>query len=191
MHSACINPAIVKIEKSASRNREVNRFIVPTSGAKHVHIVSRNSWRILVHFADEPEQRFMLLIETRSLQIAQHAPNQFPITGPFLGEQFRRDRGVALQSKRTLVAVRRKSRDQFAQAGADRRRTAQYFLREPRQMVRCVWKIGEHVPNLRILLARLLLSLDEVQVRGRLAAAFHIGKEHGLHARAALDVVGH
>jgi hypothetical protein len=61
----------------------------------------------------------VLFVERRSFEIAQHAPNQLLIS-----QQFRRNCGVGLQSKRTIVAVRSAGRDEFPNAGAERRRSA-------------------------------------------------------------------
>ena len=106
VNSACINPAIVKIKKGAGGNGEVNRFIIPTGGAKRMHIFRRDPRRIFVYFANKTKERLVLVVQAGSFQIVQHAPNQFPVTGTFFNKQFRRDRGVGLQSKWALVPVR-------------------------------------------------------------------------------------
>jgi hypothetical protein len=53
----------------------------------------------MIHFVEKGEKRFLGFPEARRLRIAQHLGDQ-----RFVLEQVCRDRGMALDSKRTLIA---------------------------------------------------------------------------------------
>ena len=75
--NACrIDPTIVEIEQSADRNREVDGFVVPAYGVQRFHICRRDPRRITIHLVHKTEQRFFFLLQSRILQVMQHAPNQ-------------------------------------------------------------------------------------------------------------------
>src|ERR1039458_1754649 len=130
MDTARINPAIIEIEQRAHGNGEVYRLVIPSQRAQGKHVVGGNSRRIVVHLVYKSKQRFVLIIERGSFEILQHSPDQF-----FTFQQFRRNCGVGLQSKRTVVAVRRIGGDQFADSRTKWGLSAHNLLRESRQLV--------------------------------------------------------
>jgi len=75
VNAACIDPAIVKVEQRAHPDGQVDGIIIPTGGIERLHIFFRDSRRVMIHFIDEPKQGLVLLIQSRALEIPQHAPN--------------------------------------------------------------------------------------------------------------------
>ena len=100
MHAAGVDPPVVEIEECASGNGEVNRFVIPSRFVQGNHILSRDPWRVMIHLVHKTEQRLVFFVQRGSLQVAQYAPDQFRIS-----QQFRRNCGVGLQSKRAAVSV--------------------------------------------------------------------------------------
>ena len=89
VHAGCIDPPIVEVEQRTDGDREVQLLVGPLLGAQRLQVISGDPGRIVVDPVDEPEQRFMAIVETRSLEIEQDLVDQ-----RFVLEQFRRDRGV-------------------------------------------------------------------------------------------------
>jgi len=176
MHAAGIDPAIVEIEHRAHRDSEINGVVVPTGGIQRLHVLRRDARRIVIHFIDEAEQRFVLFVQLRMSQVPQYAPDQF-----LIAQQLRRDRGVRLQSKRAVVSIRREGGNQLADARTERSRAAQNFLREARQVLGGLGQIGEHVPDLRILRPALLHHADHVRIGSRLRVLLDTGQKHRFH----------
>ena len=75
------------------------------------HIGGRNLRRMAVYLADEPEQCFVLLIKRRAFQIVENARDQ-----TLAAQQFSRNCGVGLQSKRAMILVRGVGCNQLANA---------------------------------------------------------------------------
>jgi len=146
VHAAGIDPAVVEIEERADRNSEVDRLVGPSQVAERNHVGGGNARRIVIHLVDEAEERLVLFVERRSFEIVQNAPDQVLIS-----QQFRRNCGVRLQSKWTIVAVGSARGDQFAHARAEWRRSTENLLGKARQVVGGFRQEGEHVPDLRVL----------------------------------------
>lgn len=108
MNPARVNPAVIEIEQRAYRDGEVDRLVVPAGVVKRNHIVSGDTRRIMIHLRDKAEQRFVFLVERRRFQIVNHSLHQLLAL-----QQFRRNCGVRLQSKRAVVLVGNIRRDQF------------------------------------------------------------------------------
>jgi len=130
----------------------------------------------VIHLVDEAEERLVSIVERRCLDVAEDAGDEVGIA-----EQFRRNCGVGLDSKRTEIALRRIRGDQLAQSGTERRRAAKDLLREAREMLGGRGEIREEVPDLRILGILPLHLFDQGAVWPRLRMAFDVRKEHWLH----------
>jgi hypothetical protein len=130
----------------------------------------------VVHRIHESKERFVLVVERRRFEIGQDAFNERGVP-----KQFRRNCGVGLQSKRTLVSLGGVSRDELTQPWTERRRPAQDLLREPREVFRRLRQVGKEVPDLRVLDALRLHLLDERPIWARLRVVLDIRQEHGFH----------
>jgi hypothetical protein len=95
-----IDPAVVEIEQSADRDGVVDDLVIPTHSIKGLHVGGRDGRRLAIDLVDESKQRFLFFTQARSFEIAQDARNQV-----LIAQQFRRNCGVGLESKRTIVAV--------------------------------------------------------------------------------------
>ena len=176
VHAAGVDPAIVEIEHGADGDGEIDSVVLPTHCVERQHIFGRDARRVAIHFIDEAEEGFMLLVKPGGFEIAEHAPDQV-----FVAQQFGRDRGVRLESKRAIIAIGGVSGDQFADAWAEGARTAQNFLRETGQMIGGPGHKGEHMPDLRILGLAVAHHADHVRKGSRLGVLFHAGQKHRLH----------
>jgi hypothetical protein len=181
VYAAGIDPAVVEIEQRTGCDREVNRFVGPSNRVKRLHVFSRDPRRVVVHLPDETEQRLVFFVQPGGFQIAEYAPNQF-----FASQQFRRNCGVRLQSKRAIVAVRRVCGDQFANTGTDRRGTPKNFLSESRQVVGGFRKKREQVPDLWILFTALAHRPDGRRPGRGLVVILDIRQEHRFHNRSSV-----
>jgi hypothetical protein len=133
----------------------------------------------VVHRIDEAKERLVLVVERRRFEIGQDAFNERGVP-----EQFRRNCGVGLQSKGTLVALGRVRRNQLTQPWTERRRPAQDLLREPREVFGRLRQVGKEVPDLGVLGALRAHLLDERSIRTRLRVVLDIRQEHGFHVAA-------
>jgi len=181
MHSRRINPSIVKIEQRANRDREIDCLVRPAHRVQRLHILGRNPRRIMVDFVNKAEQRLLFLRERRAFQILQHAPHQL-----LAAQQFSRNCGVRLQSKRTVVPVRCVRGDQLPNPRRNWPFLAHDLLREPRQMLRGSRPECKHVPDLRILASRFLHHPDHVAIGAGLRILLHPRKKHRLHRHRIL-----
>lgn len=76
---------------------------------------------MVIHAIDETEESFLLFAQSGRFRIANYAGDKlFAIDrrGALPFQKNRRDRGVRLQSKRTMVARGSVGRNQFAKPGA-------------------------------------------------------------------------
>ena len=115
MHACRVDPPVVKIEQGADRNGEIKGFVRPSLGARDVQIDGRDRRRLVIHLVDESEERLVLFVEARGLQIGEDRVDQRRIA-----QEFRRNCGVGLQSKFAVIALRRKRGDQLAYPGTER-----------------------------------------------------------------------
>ena len=99
----------------------------------------------MIDFADEAKESFLALGEPRRLYVVQNALHQI-----FITQQFRRDRGVRLRSKRAVIQAGRIAGDQFADTGRQGRRFTKHFLGEPFQMRSGRHLERKHVQDLRV-----------------------------------------
>jgi hypothetical protein len=183
VHPAGVDPTIVEIEERTHRDGEVDRFVIPTCGPKRLQIFGRDIRGVVIHLADETEQRLVFLIDRRVLQIAEDAPDEILAT-----QKFRRNCGVGLYSKRTVVPVRRVSGDQLANARADRSGPAQNLLREAGEMLRGFRVECEKMPDLRIFGPAFPHRLNHGGVGRGLRIRLYFREEHRVHSGSAFDV---
>ena len=91
----------------------------------------------------------------------------------FLAQEDRRDRGVRLGSKGTVIPGRCVCRNQFPKCRSQRAGLAHNLLRELRQMMRSLRQEGEHVPDLRILGPGRSHGLDCIGIGGGLRVVLY------------------
>jgi len=178
VHAGGVDPSVVEVEQRAHRDGKVQCLVGPAGGASPVEIGLGNRGRVVVDRVDEAKERFVLVVERRRFEIGQDAFNERGIS-----KQFRRNCGVGLQSKGTLVPLGGVGRDQLTQPWAERRRPAQDLLREPREVFGRLRQVGKEVPDLRVFEALRLHLLDERPIRARLRVVLDIRQEHGFHGR--------
>jgi hypothetical protein len=170
VHAAGIDPAIVKVEQRADRDRVINLLVSPTGLMQRLHIAGGNAWRVLIDLIDEPKQQLFLIAQSGAFQIPDYSLHQV-----FVSQQFRRDRGVRLQSKRTLILRRGVRRNQLAKSRSQRAGLSHDLLREPRQMAGRLWLEGEHMPDLRIFRPCRLHRANTVLIRAWPRTVFDVG----------------
>ena len=96
-------------------------------------------------------------------------------------QEFRRNCGVGLQSKRAMILIGRVSRDELAKAGAERSFAVHYLLGEAREVGRDIGAEGEHVPDLRIFRPAFLHYANHVCIGPWLRIVFYAREKHRLH----------
>ena len=169
MHAGSVDPPVVEIEQRAHRDGKVQRFVGPAGGASSVEIGLGDRRRVVVHRIHESKQRLVLVVERRRFEVGQDAFNERGVS-----KQFRRNCGVGLQSKRTLVSLGGVRCDELTQPWTERRRPAQDLLREPREVIGRLRQVGKEVPDLRVFDALCLHLLDERSIRARLRIVLDI-----------------
>lgn len=181
--TACIHPAVVEIEERADRDGIVDRVILPTVGSQGLHIGFRDGRRFVVHAIHKTEKRAFLLLEGTGLDAGENRPDEcFAIVErALLGEQQRRDRGVRLRSKRTVVLCGGIGGDQLAEAGCEWAGFPHDLLGELGQVMGRSREEGEEAPDLGILLAAGVHNLYRVGVWGRFGIVLNPGKKHRFH----------
>ena len=183
MDTSGINPPIVKVEQRADGDREIQCVIGPARRAHGLEIDVGDRRRVVIHLVNESKQRLVTVVERRRFDVLQNAVDERRIT-----QQFRRNCGVGLQSKRAMIALRGVGGDQFADSWTDRSRATKDLLGKPRQMFGRSRQKREEVPDLWILRALCSHLLDQCAVRTRLRVVLDTRQEHRLHTRM---IVGH
>ena len=112
VNAARVDPAIVEVEERADGDGVVDCFVGEAGLVERCDVGRLNGKGIAVHFVHEAEESFLRLGEERSFEVREDAGHQFGAA-----EQFRRDRGVRLGSKRARVQVRGVGGNQLADAG--------------------------------------------------------------------------
>jgi hypothetical protein len=110
-----VNPTIVKVEERADSDCAIDRLVRPSGATQGFEIGRTNSGRIVIDLGDESEQRLVSLVEPRRFEVRENSANE-----RFIAQQFRRNCGVRLDSKGTIVAVRGIRRDQLPHTRAER-----------------------------------------------------------------------
>jgi hypothetical protein len=136
----------------------------------------------VIHLVDESKQRLVLLVEKGRFVVGEDGIDERRVA-----QKFRRNCGVRLQSKGTMIALRRIGGNQLAQTGAERRRTAKDLLREARQMLRRARKEREQVPDLRVLRTLAAHLVDECFVGPGLRVLLHARQKHRFHPTHEAD----
>jgi len=78
-------------------------------------VIGLNGNRIEIDLTDKAQQGFLRFRKRGAIEISEDGIHEF-----LAAEQFRRDRGVRLGSKRALIEMRRICGNQFAQSGRER-----------------------------------------------------------------------
>ena len=100
VHAAGVDPSVVKVKQCACGDSEIDRFVIPTRIVQQCHILRPDAGRVIIHLVNKSEQGLVFFIQRGSFEIAKRTPDQF-----LASQQFRRNCGVRLQSKRTIVLV--------------------------------------------------------------------------------------
>ncbi len=111
-HSGGIDPAVVKIEQAADVDGIVDGFIGPAGVVHPGNVRGPDGDRVAVYFLDKPEQGLFRVRDGRSGVVGD---DRIDLGAVF--QQFRRNCGVALDSKRTLIARRSECGNQFPLSG--------------------------------------------------------------------------
>ena len=98
MNAAGIDPPVIKIEERTDGQGVVNRLVAVARLVQHSHIRRTNVDGVLIDLSNKSEEGLFPIGESGRLRIPDHAFHQFQII-----QQFRRDRGVRLQSKGALI----------------------------------------------------------------------------------------
>jgi len=101
MNPAGIDPSVIEIEQGANCDGEVNGFVVPSGFIQGRHVFRRDSVGVMVYLVDKAKQPLVFLVKGGRFGVVQHFLHQ--VLAP---QQFRRNCGVRLQSKRTAIAIR-------------------------------------------------------------------------------------
>jgi hypothetical protein len=135
----------------------------------------------VIHFVNEAQQRLFFFAQSGSFHIPDNALNQVSIA-----QQFRRDRGVRLHSKRALILPRRVGRDQLPECRRQRSHFPQDLLRELRQMLGRPRLECEQVPDFRVLPAARSHPANTLLKRAWFVAVFDVLEEHEVDGSASL-----
>src|SRR5687767_946259 len=100
MHTGGVDPSVEKVEQGANGDGEVQRFVRPPRRTGDVEVRHGNLRRVVIDLVDEPEQRLVLLVQRRRFHVRQYRLYQLLVP-----EKLRRNCGVGLQSKRTVVSL--------------------------------------------------------------------------------------
>ena len=182
VHTGRVDPAVEEVEERADGDREVERLVCPARRASGLQIAFGNLRRLVIDLIDESKERLVLFVEKRRFVVGQDGIDEGGIP-----QKFRRNCGVGLQSKGTVIALRGVGGNQLAQAGAERRGAAENFLREAREMIGRAGEKREQVPDLRIFRALAPHLIDEGFVRPGLWVLLHGRQKHRLHRTHETD----
>jgi hypothetical protein len=130
LHTGGVDPAVVEIEQAADHDGVVDGFVGPAGLVKTLDVGLLDRGTVAVHLFKVGEQFFLGFGDRRSAVIFEDCVDLRPIT-----QQFRRDRGMAFDSKRTVVEFRGERGDQLTKSRAQRRRPAHDGLGETLQML--------------------------------------------------------
>ena len=100
MNTAGIDPAVIEVKQRAHGDGVVDSFVGIADLVQRLHIFELNIHGISIYFANESHECLFRFGETRGLDIGEDAIDEFPAP-----QEFRRDRGVRLRSKRTGVEM--------------------------------------------------------------------------------------
>lgn len=93
-----VDPAVVEVEQRADSNREIEFLIGPPRRSQLCRVVPGNRPGRGIHHVEECEEQFVLGVEPRGRRILNDARDELGIA-----EQFRRNCGVGVRSKRAIV----------------------------------------------------------------------------------------
>lgn len=130
----------------------------------------------MVNPIDETEQCLLGFGEVGGFEILKDIPDE-----GLVSEELSRDRGVRIQSKRTVISLRRVGGDQLPKTRGQGRIFPENLLCESGEMLRCLRTESEQMPDLRILLSPALHGGDRVCPRRGRRIGLHFRQEHGFH----------
>lgn len=130
LHAGGINPAVKEIEQTADHDGVINGFVGPAGLVEAVNVALLNRGTVAIDLLDVGEQGFFGVGDRRCLIVREYGIDFRTIL-----EQFGRDRGVAFNSKRTMVKFGSKSGNQLAESGAERGGPAHDGLRKALEML--------------------------------------------------------
>ena len=122
---------------------------------ERLHVPGGHFRRLGIDLGDEAKERLLFFGKRRCFQVAQGTPYQF-----LAAQQFRRNCGVVLRSKRTVVPVRGEGGDQFPNAGAERAIAAHDLVRKCAKLCGRLGPVPEQMPDLWVLGAGGLRNVD-------------------------------
>ena len=93
-----VNPSIIELEERTDSDRVVECLIRPAGCLCRVDVGLVNLIRLMYHFCDEPEERFLLIGDWSRRVVVQDRLHERAIP-----QELRRDRGVGANSERALV----------------------------------------------------------------------------------------
>jgi hypothetical protein len=127
--------------------------------------------RVAVYFLDKPEQGLFRVRDGRSGVVGD---DRIDLGAVF--QQFRRNCGVALDSKRTLIARRSECGNQFPLSGGQGRGPAHDLLREPCEVLADAGFVPEQMEDLRDHGPRGFHLLEQLRVGTRAGLVFNFGQ---------------
>jgi hypothetical protein len=98
LHAVGVDPAVVEIEQTADHDGIVDCFVGPAGLVQALDVGLLDLGAVGVDLLEVTEQFFFGIGDRRSAVVFEHGIDMGPIT-----QQFCRDRGMAFDSKRTVV----------------------------------------------------------------------------------------
>jgi len=129
-HTRRIDPSVVEVKEGAYCDPKVELLVCPFGGSRRSEIVGTNTRRVAVDLVEQPEESLVTVVECRRLNVSKDGVDEFGVT-----KQHRRNCGVRLDSKGTMVALRGVRGDQLTETRAERRWAAEDLLCESSQMI--------------------------------------------------------
>jgi hypothetical protein len=111
-HAARVDPTVVKVEQRANGDGVIDRLVCIAFRMQSFDVLRLNGVRFIIYLSNKPHQGLFRFRQHGGFEIGKDARNEF-----FAAEQFRRDRGVRLRSKRTLIQMGSIGRDQLPKTG--------------------------------------------------------------------------
>jgi hypothetical protein len=101
VNTAGVDPAVIEIEQGTNGNGVVNRLVAEAGVMENRDVGGLDGRGLFIDLSHKTEERFLGIRERAGFEILQHTRHQFVIV-----QQFGRDRGVRLRSKRALIELR-------------------------------------------------------------------------------------
>lgn len=115
VNTAGVDPTVIEIEQCTNSNRIIDRLVRISDRVQRFYVVRLNGNRFEIHLTHKTQQSLLSFRKRAAIKIGEYAIHEL-----LAAEQFRRDRGVRLRSKRTLIEMRRVSGNEFAESRGER-----------------------------------------------------------------------